>query len=284
MKKILALVLSVILLKCLLSCNAEKGSMETLTKESGFYVETRADLLNLECPIYVDNVGYLSCVDFNEEKESVDFTYTISDELYAHLVHDKNYRDLQNIFKLQLATNVFSLRDMTEAAIEAGFNYNLVYENKNKGDKIEILIPTSELKSILNKYPSEMDAMLGLLKLDVDRTNSKDTGRWEDGYKLVSIQIQNIDGHNYINYDYEIDEEIYQLMQIPEFVAEFKQETDYKIEGIANQDDGVLVMVKADCGYRYNYYSNKHNFNLVFTYPASKMKAMIRDNLLRMSI
>lgn len=282
MKKSLVIIFSILLAKWAFSCTGNK--QEDKSEDSYPELSWSVENLNRECPAYIDNVGYLSKVELDREDNRIDYVYRVNDDVFSGLSSDINYKDIIKITKIQLATNVFQQRKLIEETIKDQVPFRIIFKDNDDSRQIVVLVSVEELKEILNQYPTEKEVFLELLRMDTEKENKKCPSVWEDGIRTVSTEIVNIDGQHYINYDYEIDEQIYQLFLIEEFVKEFQQETDSNINRIVNSGDNILIMARADCGYRYNYFSKKHNKNFVFAYPASKMKSMIQDVELRMAL
>lgn len=282
MKKTLVIIFSILLAEWTFSCTNNKKSEHTMDISPDLAWQIK--VIDRECPVVVDNVGSLTEVTYDEENNIIDYVYTVNDEVYKSLSHDVNFKDIIKITKIQFATNIFQQRSLLEYAIKDQVPLRIIFRNKNDPHQIDIVVTVEELKDIINRYPSQQEAYLELLKMDTDKENKKCPSAWEDGIRTVSTEIVYIDGHNYINYDYEIDEQIYQLFMLDEFRKEFEKETEINVDRVVNTGDGIIIMVRADCGYRYNYFSKKHNKNFVFEYPASKMKTMVKDVNLKIAL
>ena len=278
MKQTIFIVLSIILAKSLVYCTRNSEAEEG----SNSYVKWLVNKINEECPLNMDEVGELTRVEFDNDKKTIDYVTSVYGDVFESLKKDIDYKDIIKISKIKMATKMFSHRDLMKAAVDERVSLNLVFENKENSEKIEVIMSPDDILDLLVLYPKEQDAYLALLKLNCSNEQKKCPGAWEDGTRLVSTEIVNKDGNYYINYDYEINEEVYQLFLIDEFKKEVEKETDNNVNRIVNSGDGILIMGRAECGYRYNYFSKRHNKNFVFEYPISKMKKMLTDPELRM--
>lgn len=283
MKKTLAIILTVIIAELAFSCTS--GNKNTDEKEDSYSeLNCLVESLNRECPIYMQKVGSLSEVKYDKDSNRIDYVYSVYDDVFSGLLSDINYNDLIKITKILFATDVFQQRKLIEETINKQVPFRIIYKDIIGSRQIDELVSVEELKDILNRYKDEKDAMLELLRMDAERENKNCPTPWENGMRILSIKIVNIDGHNYINYDYEIDEQLYQLFMVDEIIKEFEKETDDNVNETVNSGDGIIIMARADCGYRYNYFSKNHDEKFVFAYPASKMKTMVKDDMIRIGL
>lgn len=136
-------------------------------------------------------------------------------------------------------------------------------------------------KEISTTFPfngeEEQSLVYNVIQKDIEKQNSDCPSPWENGFRLMSVTLNNINGQNFYNYEYEIEEEIFEVLQNEDMRESFLKNEDSYMRRRVNSNDGVIVLIIGNCGYRYHYYSKNYPDGFEIIYLPSQLKDMVTD-------
>lgn len=147
----------------------------------------------------------------------------------------------------------------------------------SKKEEIDKEISSSQPNSEKDEPTMVYDA----IKKDIEKANSNCPSPWDNGFRLMSVTLKNINGQNFYNYEYEIEDEISEALQNDDMKEAFLKNEESYMKRRVNSNDEVIVLLIANCGYRYHYFSKKHSDGFEIIYLPSQLKDMITDSELK---
>lgn len=237
---------------------------------AGKLAKLKADIkeANKDCPVDLPEFGEISKVDFNDDKNCVEFYFKITNPEISVNELSENAEVAKQLFMLTFLSADEGM-ELVDEMIGADAGLALIFTDIKGKNNLRVDFTVDELKSIRKTERSMSDTQLNeaILKEKLDLLNESCPIPMDEGMEITRVYD---DGSNIV-YDCRIDENLYSIADIRSNLSANKEAIKDMFDESGSEEE-IDLYREAGKGLVYHFYGNRSGATADIKFSLSELE------------
>lgn len=222
--------------------------------------------MNNECPVNLGLMGTMTKVLYNEEDNSVNLYFSVSNEFMSFEEMKQNQNIMIN--NMKLSTSREDNKILVEDIIKAGASYSIHFINSlNPSEEMTFSLSNSEIKEQFENPLTEYEISSMMLANQLIIENSRCPYLVDEGMMMTNVR----DIGNYLLYSCSLDEKLYDIDHMKTIDNDLKESLrEYFSDPVMKRQ--IQILSNLNKGLQYEYYGNKSGKKVIVTFNPVELK------------